>query len=324
MIFRGRGIAGPTRIHGDDVITVPQLLGKRRPESSAEPVGVVEQRQRTLATPILERDLDTGFGQGDPPANHIVRHPHRTFLSLPRLTHKERTIRTVPPPESGIACGKRYVRPMATGNGTGALKLRDRIVANLDRFERRIQTDLQRIPAAVTILIVEDTLHPEPCFIITRRSSHLRQHPGQWALPGGRMETGEEADAAAIRETEEELGIRLKPEDLLGYLDDYPTRSGFLITPVVAWADPDLVIRPDPGEVAEVHHIPLAVLDRPEVPRLRQIEESDRPVISVPIPMLETNVHAPTAAILYQLREVALRGGDTRVDHYEQPVFAWR
>ena len=68
--------------------------------------------------------------------------------------------------------------------------------------------------------------------------------------------------------------------------------------------------------------MPLAELERPDVPRLRQIPESERPVISVPL--LGTHIHAPTAAILFQLREVALHGRATRVAHFEQPVFAWR
>jgi hypothetical protein len=105
-------------------------------------------------------------------------------------------------------------------------------------------------------------------------------------------------------------------------LDDYATRSGFLITPVVVWGGSGLRFEPDPTEVAEVHRVPLGLLERPGVPRLRKIPESDRPVIS--IPMLGTNIHAPTAAIIYQLREVALRGIATRVAHFEQPVFAWR
>ena len=77
----------------------------------------------------------------------------------------------------------------------------------------------------------------------------------------------------------------------------------------------------DPAEVAAVYRVPLEDLDAPEVPRLRRIPESDRPVIS--IPLLGADIHAPTAAILFQLREVAVHGRSTRVAHYEQPVFAW-
>jgi hypothetical protein len=96
----------------------------------------------------------------------------------------------------------------------------------------------------------------------------------------------------------------------------------YRLTPVVVWASAAAELAPDPREVAAVHRVPLAVLEHPDVPHLRQILESDRPVIS--IAMVDTHVHAPTTAIVYQLREVALHGRRTRVDHFEQPVFAWR
>ena len=213
---------------------------------------------------------------------------------------------------------------MVTPISKEALGLRSRILANLSDFERQSHQDPDLTPAAVAVMIVQDERHPDPCFVITRRTSKLRQHPGQWALPGGRLDEGEDARSAALRETHEELGVRLDPNAILGLLDDYPTRSGYTITPVVVWGGSDMMMNPNPDEVAEVYWVPLADLERPEVPRLRTIKESDRPVISVPIPMLDTNIHAPTAAILYQLREVALHGRATRVDHFEQPVFAWR
>lgn len=201
--------------------------------------------------------------------------------------------------------------------------LRGRILANLSGFERRTHARADLTPAAVTLLLVGDD-EEEACFVITRRASRLRNHAGQWALPGGRLDPGEDAETAALRETAEELGLQVDPAAILGLLDDYPTRSGFVITPVVVWAGPHPEITPNPDEVAEVYRVPLSDLERPQVPRLRTIAESDRPVISVPIQMLDTNIHAPTAAVLYQLREVGLRGLSTRVDHYEQPVFAWR
>src|SRR2546425_849650 len=97
--------------------------------------------------------------------------------------------------------------------------------------------------------------------------------------------------------------------------------SGFLITPVVFWGGADPVLAPNPDEVASVHRVPLQDLDHPDVPRLVTIPESDRPVIQVPL--LSTLVHAPTAAVVYQLREVVMHGRPTRVDHFEQPVWAW-
>jgi 8-oxo-dGTP pyrophosphatase MutT (NUDIX family) len=160
------------------------------------------------------------------------------------------------------------------------------------------------------------------CFLLTRRADRLRAHARQWALPGGRMEPGESASAAALRELEEEVGLTLRPDSVLGVLDDYPTRSGFVITPVVVWCGAATQLVPNPDEVVRVYHVPLEDLERPEVPILVSIPESERPVIQLPI--LSTLIHAPTAAVIYQMREVVVHGRPTRVDHYEQPVWAWR
>jgi 8-oxo-dGTP pyrophosphatase MutT (NUDIX family) len=199
--------------------------------------------------------------------------------------------------------------------------LRARISANLQRFESRTHSDptLHRAAVAVTLLADEAG---RPCFALTRRAAGLRTHKGQWALPGGRLDGDESPVETALRELGEELGLDLPRENALGLLDDYPTRSGYCITPVVVWAGAQARLEPDPREVAAAYCVPLAELERPDVPRVRSIPESDRPVLS--IPLLGAHIHAPTAAILYQLRQVALRGGATRVAHYEQPTFAWR
>jgi 8-oxo-dGTP pyrophosphatase MutT (NUDIX family) len=198
--------------------------------------------------------------------------------------------------------------------------LRARISANLERFESRTHSDstLRRAAVAVTLLADEAG---RPCFALTRRAASLRTHKGQWALPGGRLDGDEGPVETALRELGEELGLDLPRENALGLLDDYPTRSGYCITPVVVWAGAQARLEPDPREVAAAYCVPLAELERPDVPRVRSIPESDRPVLS--IPLLGAHIHAPTAAILYQLRQVALRGGATRVAHYEQPTFAW-
>jgi 8-oxo-dGTP pyrophosphatase MutT (NUDIX family) len=200
-------------------------------------------------------------------------------------------------------------------------QLRQRVVDNLASFDR-IPVSQEGLRAAAVALVLTSDDEGRACFLITRRASRLRNHPGQWALPGGRLDTGETPEEAALREVDEEVGVDLAPADILGLLDDYATRSGFVITPVVVWAGPNRETVADPGEVAAVYRVPLGQLEKPGVPRLRSIPESDRPVIS--IEMLGTHIHAPTAAILFQLREAAIHGRATRVDHYEQPVFAWK
>jgi len=197
-----------------------------------------------------------------------------------------------------------------------------RVARHLAAFERRTIAPGEGLrPAAVALTLVRGR-GGAPSFLLTRRAAKLRRHGGQWALPGGRLDPGESAVEAALRELREELGLALPESRVLGILDDYPTRSGFVITPIVVLGGDVAKLRPDPQEVASAHRVPLAQLDRPGVPRIRFIPESDRPVIS--IQLLGTHIHAPTAALLYQLREVAMHGRATRVAHFEQPVFAWK
>jgi 8-oxo-dGTP pyrophosphatase MutT (NUDIX family) len=158
--------------------------------------------------------------------------------------------------------------------------------------------------------------------VLTRRAAGLRRHGGQWALPGGRLDPGETPEAAALRELDEEVGLALPPDHVLGCLDDFPTRSGFVITPIVVWGTAAALLRPDPREVAAAYLVPLEALLDPANLVLQTIPQSDRPVLALSI--LNTLIYAPTAAILHQLAEVAVLGRDTRVGHYEQPVFAWR
>jgi 8-oxo-dGTP pyrophosphatase MutT (NUDIX family) len=196
--------------------------------------------------------------------------------------------------------------------------LRSRLTRHLAAHRRLVVTDAELTPAAVVVAIVGARDHAG--FWLTRRVSQLGSHTGQWALPGGRVDEGEAVVDAALRELAEELAVG--GVDVLGMLDDYPTRSGYCITPVVAWADREVVPSPNPAEVAEVHHVALAELDQPDVPRWARVPEVDGPLIQIPV--VDTLVHAPTGAIMYQLREVALHGRATRVADLDEPPFAWR
>lgn len=200
--------------------------------------------------------------------------------------------------------------------------LRQRFAANIAAFpvvRREDRAELKR--AAVALTLAADD-NGQSSFLLTRRASGLRAHAGQWALPGGRLDPGETAVDAALRELHEEIGLHAGFADVMGALDDYPTRSGYLITPIVIWSPDHAAFRPNVDEVESLHHVPLAELEREDAPEVMAIPESDRPIIRMPIG--DSSINAPTAAFLYQFREVALHGRNTRVDGYDQPVFAWR
>jgi 8-oxo-dGTP pyrophosphatase MutT (NUDIX family) len=199
-------------------------------------------------------------------------------------------------------------------------ELRASVAGALAGFPRqRMPTEGRRL-AAVALVVGADA-DGKPSFLLTRRAARLRAHAGQWALPGGKAEDGEDPVTTARRELAEEVGLDLAADEVLGVLDDYGTRSGYVMTPVVLWAGGRLQsASPDVNEVGSVHVVSLHALD--VQPRFVAISESDRPVIQ--LPLLGGLIHAPTGAILYQFAELVLRSRYTRVAAYEQPVFAWR
>src|SRR5438046_2866017 len=133
--------------------------------------------------------------------------------------------------------------------------------------------------AAVVIALTEADRGDGTAFLLTRRAAGLRSHKGQWALPGGRCDAGETQAQAALRELHEELGLELAESAVLGLLDDYPTRSGYLITPVVVWVRTDSPIKPNPAEVASAHRIPLDDIEQADAFSFTTIPESTRRVI---------------------------------------------
>ena len=209
--------------------------------------------------------------------------------------------------------------------------LRARIATRLAAFDIIHRADvigLRRAAVAIVVVPLEDEgssgATTEAAFLLTARATKLRAHAGQLALPGGRVDTGETIEQAGLRELSEELGITLDSSAIVGRLDDYATRSGYLIAPIVVWAPPGTIVTHNSAEVAKVFRIPLAELRRDDALEIFQIEESPRPVIRLLLPSLRGHVNAPTAALLYQFREVALEERTTRVDHFDQPVWAWR
>jgi 8-oxo-dGTP pyrophosphatase MutT (NUDIX family) len=231
--------------------------------------------------------------------------------------------------------------------------LRNRIRGNLEGHDRRAVADSSKRHAAVAVVLVDsdagdDRVDPVDvddwnvgremalagldgrmvdvsggaAFLLCRRATRLSSHAAQWALPGGRLDAGESAVDAALRELDEEVGVRLSEADVLGFLDDYPTRSGYVITPVVIWGGGRLDPRPAPDEVVAVYRVGLHQLQRDDSPRFITIPESPRPVVQIPLG--NDLIHAPTGAVLLQLRWLGLEGRHDAVNELEQPVFAWK
>jgi 8-oxo-dGTP pyrophosphatase MutT (NUDIX family) len=214
-------------------------------------------------------------------------------------------------------------------------QLRALIARHLHAFDPRIAADAAGHQAAVAITVTDvgpgaglPGIDTRPGWdgraglILTRRAQHLRNHPGQWAFPGGRLDPLETPVTAALRELREEVGAVLPDSRVLGRLDDFVTRSGFIMTPIVVWGGPDLVLEPNPDEVASIHRIPVTEFLRADAPQLEPVPDSDRSILRMPVGV--DHIAAPTAALIYQFREVCLLGRFTRVAHFEQPAFAWR
>jgi 8-oxo-dGTP pyrophosphatase MutT (NUDIX family) len=165
------------------------------------------------------------------------------------------------------------------------------------------------------LCVVEEPGGP-PAVIVIKRAYRGR-NAGQWGLPGGRLDEGETAEQAALRELHEELGLRARPEDLLGALDDFPAASGFTITPLVLVLTDATRLRPNPDEVHSV--------------RQAELRDDAAPADEAGLLQMrlgpKMTIHAPTGALLWQFREVVLLGtapSAARVAHFTQPDWTHR
>jgi mutator protein MutT len=214
-------------------------------------------------------------------------------------------------------------------------RLKHRIVEQLRGFVVQAAADGQPHAAAVAVAITDEghgadlsglprhaAWSTAAALILTRRSARLRRHAGQWALPGGRIDAGETPEQAALRELAEEVNLPLDEGSVLGRLDDFVTRSGFAVTPVVVWAGAARGMSPNPDEVQSIHRIPVTEFMRADAPLLDARQGSEHPVLRMPVG--DNWIAAPTAALLYQFRELCILGRHTRVAHFEQPSFAWK
>jgi mutator protein MutT len=213
--------------------------------------------------------------------------------------------------------------------------LRTRIRERLQAFEVQRLGDASHRQAAVAIAVCDEGYGADlsglpnhadwseaAALILTRRAGQMRNHAGQWALPGGRLDAGETPEQAALRELSEEVGLELDASSVLGRLDDFVTRSGYVMTPVVVWADAARTLVANPDEVATIHRIPVEVFMRDDALLLDRLEGSEHPVLRLQVG--SQWIAAPTAALIYQFREVCIAGRVTRVSHFEQPRFAWQ
>jgi len=213
--------------------------------------------------------------------------------------------------------------------------LRQRILEQLRGFEVQ-SADANGLRAAAVAVAIADEgsgarfagirqpagWSTEAALLLTKRAGGLSSHAGQWALPGGRIDAGETPEQAALRELHEEVGLQLDENSLLGRLDDFVTRSGYVITPVLVWAGAARELLPNPQEVRSIHRIPVDEFLRADAPMLEHRADSAQPVLRMPVG--HSWIAAPTAAVLYQFRELCILGRPTRVAHFEQPQFAWK
>jgi len=159
---------------------------------------------------------------------------------------------------------------------------------------------IELTPAAVLIPIISREYGLTVLF--TQRTSHLTDHPGQISFPGGRAEPQDATmEETALRETEEEIGLHRAHVSLLGRLPEYITRTGFRVTPVVGWAEPDFSLTLDAFEVEEVFEVPLAFLLDPANHQHKSMMWDGQERYFYAIPYQSRNIWGATASMLRSL-----------------------
>jgi 8-oxo-dGTP pyrophosphatase MutT (NUDIX family) len=176
------------------------------------------------------------------------------------------------------------------------------------RVGTRFAVDQQRLPdsIAAAAVLVPIVLHAQaPSLLLTVRASHLRSHAGQISFPGGRIEPSDrDAGSAALRETQEEIGIHAHRIEPIGFLSDQIIRSGYRITPLVGLLQPGFTLAHDATEVAEVFELPLSFALTAGNYRARASRTRGLDFEIWELPFGERNIWGATAGILANLREL--------------------
>ena len=186
------------------------------------------------------------------------------------------------------------------------MSLADRMRADLARPPALppLESDLAEIlteanvPAAVMVAVTD---RPEPGVILTTRLEHMRTHAGQVAFPGGRIDAGEDAVAAALREAWEEIGLDPATAEVVGQIDPYRTVTGFIVTPVIAVVPPDRELSPHEDEVADWFEAPLRFVLDPANQQLKSALFQGRERHYYEIVWNERRIWGATAAMIVNL-----------------------
>ncbi|MEX0732030.1 MAG: CoA pyrophosphatase [Aquisalimonadaceae bacterium] len=176
-------------------------------------------------------------------------------------------------------------------------------LAGHDCSEPVVQLDLEVDQwRAAAVLIALIPRREGYSVLLTRRSEHLREHAGQISFPGGRIDDGDvSAQAAALREAQEEVGLDPERVELVGAMAPYQTITGFIIYPFVGVVEDPGELRPEPGEVAEIFEVPLDFLMNPVNHRPHIVDRGGRQYRLHAMPYKDYYIWGVTAAILRQL-----------------------